>query len=402
MKTITKINLLLLPVLLLAAPLARGQFDFSTNNGVITLDDYTGPGGPVDVPGFVNIIAANAFNETAITTISIPAGVTSIGDDAFDNTFSLTEMDFTGNAPPAFAVNNVFAVVYDLPGTTGWDDFSSATGLPVATLALPYPVILAFEPDFGPQPGGFSFDISWALNEPVVVEAATSLADPTWKALATITPDGVLTFTDSQSADFPQRFYRVHSTGPVTFVGNSLSVPNGGNDSVPPFVILGEYSPDGPLASSPIVLPSGTIQDVQFYGQNYDFTLYALSYVSAGPNPDEQIFQVDAAQSFSGNPSYTGIQTIPVSGFTVNAGDLLAFAGIGPFYPQNPNDALNSDATYEDSTDPDSFTATPPGGPGTQFTLGINPDPLATYEYGPDVFQNQGRTYGIRVDVLSP
>jgi hypothetical protein len=31
--------------------------------------------------------------------------------------------------------------------------------------------------------------------------------------------------------------------------------------------------------------------------------------------------------------------------------------------------------------------------------VGLNPDPTANYEYGPDVFGNQGRTYAIGVDV---
>jgi hypothetical protein len=186
------------------------------------------------------------------------------------------------------------------------------------------------------------------------------------------------------------------------YVGNSLT-PGGASDSVPPFVILGEYSSAGPLATSSAsdTLPTGTVQDVKFYGGNYDFTLYALSLVASGPGASEQTFKVVASESFSGSPGSVGVQTLSVSGFSVSAGDLLAFAGIGPYYPQSPNDALNSDATYESSSMPNTFTATAPGGPGTQFTVGVNPDPSATYEYVPDVFGNQGRTYDIGVDVSS-
>jgi hypothetical protein len=185
----------------------------------------------------------------------------------------------------------------------------------------------------------------------------------------------------------------------TVYIGNSLTVPNGGPDGLPPLVILGEYSPAGPLASSTVTLPTGTVQDVKFYGQDYSFTLYALSLVTNGPNPNEQTFTVVASESFSGSASTLGIQTLPVSGFLVNAGDFLAFAGAGPYYPQNPNDATNSDAAYEDSSNPGSFIATPPGGPGSVFTVGLNPDPSANYEYIPDYFGNQGRNYGIGVDV---
>jgi hypothetical protein len=137
----------------------------------------------------------------------------------------------------------------------------------------------------------------------------------------------------------------------TVYVGNSLTVENGGSDGSPPFVILGEYSPAGPLAapSTSTTLPSGSVVDVKFYGNNYNFTLYALSYVSAGSKANEQKFKVVASQQFSGSPS-TGVQTLSVTGFSVNAGNLLAFAGTGPYYAQSANDATDSDATYENSS----------------------------------------------------
>lgn len=208
---------------------------------------------------------------------------------------------------------------------------------------------------------------------------------------------GQYQFTDLQATNSSQRFYRLLAQSGI-YIGNSLTVTNGGSDGAPPLVILGEYSSAGPLATSTTTLPTGTVEDVKFYGGNYNFTLYALSYVSAGSNPNEQKFKVVASESFSGSAP-TGIQTLPVTGFSVSAGNLLAFAGTGPFYSENPNDALNSDATYENSSNPGSFTATPPAGSGTIFTVGLYTDPSANYEYIPDSFGNQGRDYGIGVDV---
>jgi hypothetical protein len=186
----------------------------------------------------------------------------------------------------------------------------------------------------------------------------------------------------------------------TVYIGNDLSVTNGGSDGEPPFVILGEYNPAGPspTASAATTLPGGTVQDLKFYGDTYNFTLYALTFLTNGPNANEQTFRIVASQSFSGSAP-TGVQTLPVSGFSVGAGNLLAFAGTGPYYPQNANDALQSDATYEDSSNPDFFTATAPVGVGTIFTVGLNPDTNATYEFVPDYFGNQGRTYAIGVDV---
>ncbi|SPE61402.1 exported hypothetical protein [Verrucomicrobia bacterium] len=191
----------------------------------------------------------------------------------------------------------------------------------------------------------------------------------------------------------------VYYSNNTNYIGNSLAVTNGASDSTSPFVILGEYNPAGPSATSSARLPIGTIGNVRFYGQNYNFTLYVLSLVASGPNANEQTFRVVASQSFSGSAATLGVQILPVSGFTVSAGEVLAFAGTGPWYPQNTNDAPNSDATYEDSTQSGSFAATPPGGPGSQFTVGKHPDTQATYQYVSDVHGNQGRAYAIGVEV---
>ncbi|MGO9246284.1 MAG: hypothetical protein ACLPT4_02155 [Verrucomicrobiia bacterium] len=186
----------------------------------------------------------------------------------------------------------------------------------------------------------------------------------------------------------------------TVYIGNSLSVSNGTSDTSPPLVILGEYSPAGPLGSSSIILSNGTIQDVKFYGQNWNFKLCALSKLATGPGANEQTFQVVAGETLIGSASEPGTQTVAVSGFPVQAGDLLAFYGYGPYYPESSNDAVNSDATYEDSSDPGSFTASlPPVGPGTEFIVGVYPDTNANYEYIPNSFSNQGRTYAIGVDV---
>ena len=83
------------------------------------------------------------------------------------------------------------------------------------------------------------------------------------------------------------------------------------------------------------------------------------------------------------------------AGFSVGAGDYLGFAGIGPWYPQAPNNAVGSDATYASSTEPQtfptSFTAIPPA-TGQTFTVGAHGDASAAYEIVPNSFTNQGRS----------
>ena len=245
-----------------------------------------------------------------------------------------------------------------------------------------------------------SFDYFPRADVRVLLTTDASLPSTSWTVLGsgvTELSPGQYQFDDSQAINSPYRFYRL-LTQAGTYVGNTLTVTNSGSDGAPPLVVLGEYSPSGPLATSAINLPAGSVEDVKFYGNNYNFTLYALSYVSTGSNPNEQKFKVVASEHFSGSAS-TGIQTLPVSGFSVSAGLFLAFAGTGPYYSQNADDGLNSDAPYENSSNPGSDTATPPGGSGTIFTVGTYPDASANYEYIPNNFGNQGRNYAIGIDV---
>ena len=85
--------------------------------------------------------------------------------------------------------------------------------------------------------------------------------------------------------------------------------------------------------------------------------------------------------------------------FTVNAWEItLAFAGHRPLLPTAiPNDAVGSGSqSYESSSKPNTFTAIPPT-TGQTFTVGTHGDPNATYDIGPDLHGNQGRSYGIGV-----
>jgi hypothetical protein len=219
------------------------------------------------------------------------------------------------------------------------------------------------------------------------------------------TPDGTpFNFASGLGFPFGLAFAPPPARDQTVYVGNPALpfVDYAQPDGVPPLVIMGEYSADGPLSDTVQPLPRGDVQDVKFYGQDYDFTLYALHRVSTGPNADEQTFKVAAAEHFSGYNSAPGAITLAVSNFQVRHGDFLAFSGIGPWYPQQPNDALNTDATYEDAIQPDPVndndTATPPV-PDEVFTVGVNRDAAATYGYIADNFGNQGRIYAIGVDV---
>jgi BspA type Leucine rich repeat region (6 copies) len=72
----------------------------------------------------VTSIGTEAFERCGLTSITIPGSVTSIGDYAFEDS-QVTSAYFLGNAPPDdgtvfWGSADSAAVVYYLPGTTGW------------------------------------------------------------------------------------------------------------------------------------------------------------------------------------------------------------------------------------------------------------------------------------------
>jgi len=87
----------LLAALLALPAVVQAQFNYTTNNGTITITGYTGSGGAVTIPATINglpvtSIGYDAFYEHSyLTSVTMPDSVTNIGDWAFADT-SLTNV----------------------------------------------------------------------------------------------------------------------------------------------------------------------------------------------------------------------------------------------------------------------------------------------------------------------
>ncbi len=150
---------------------------------------------------------------TSLSRITIPDDVHSIWYGVFRDCTNLSSVYFQGNVPsgssfPFSDVGGSRPTVYYLPGTTGWG--RTFGGRPTALWVRPNPVILSGS--VGIQTNQLGFTISWATNNSVVVEASTTLTNPTWSPVATNTlSGGTAYFSDSQWTNYPTRFYRVRS-----------------------------------------------------------------------------------------------------------------------------------------------------------------------------------------------
>jgi len=191
---------------------------FSSVNGVLfnaaqtTLLQYPGGlTGSYAIPAGVTNVGGDAFqNCPGLTRVTMPGSVAAIASDAFTNCPNLTSIVFSGNAPTADAtvfLGDPNATVYYFPGTTGWS--SQFAGLPAR---LWNPVMQTGGAGLGVRSNQFQFKISGASNLSVVVETCTNLASPSWQAIQTNTLTGGSTsFSDPQWTNYPGRFYRLRS-----------------------------------------------------------------------------------------------------------------------------------------------------------------------------------------------
>lgn len=154
-------------------------------------------------------------NCVSLTNIVVPAGVNTIVNYVFYGA-GLRSIYFEGNAPgfnsggdnATYAFDGCPVTAYYLPGTTGWTNFLSTVGIPGQ---LWVPQIQTSDGSFGASTNQFGFNITGASNISVVVEACTNLGSA-WVPLQSFNlTNGTYYFSDPQWTNYPTRFYRLRS-----------------------------------------------------------------------------------------------------------------------------------------------------------------------------------------------
>jgi hypothetical protein len=191
---------------------------YSSMDGVVFNKSQTtlfqcpmGKAGSYTIPNSVTNIGLAAFFKCGkLTSVAIPNSTTRIGDYALENCTSLTGVYFLGNAPNVgldVFRNDQYAIVYYLPGTTGWGP--TFGGRPTV---LWNPQIKTSGATFGMRTNRFGFTITGTTNVPIMVVASTNLAGGTWVPLQNCTlTNGSVYFSDPEWTNYPGRFYRLRS-----------------------------------------------------------------------------------------------------------------------------------------------------------------------------------------------
>jgi BspA type Leucine rich repeat region (6 copies) len=109
LKTTCAARLLPLVLLLTLPAVVQAQFNYTTNNGAITINEYTGPGGAVTIPSTTNGLPVTSIGSsaflfcTSLTSVTIPNSVTSIGSQAFYGCTGLTNVTL-GNSVTSIGI----------------------------------------------------------------------------------------------------------------------------------------------------------------------------------------------------------------------------------------------------------------------------------------------------------
>ena len=165
-------------------------FTYTTNDLAITITGYTGAGGDVVIPATINgmpvtSIGDNAFvNNFSLTSVYIPSNVANIGNNAFANCNSLMAINvnaanasyssidgvvFNKNQTTIIQFPNGRGGSYVIPGSvTNIGNNAFYASLKLTSITIPNGVISI---------GSYSFDACWSLTSITIPNSVTSIGD---------------------------------------------------------------------------------------------------------------------------------------------------------------------------------------------------------------------------------
>ncbi len=233
-------------LLVMEATTARAQFLFSTNNGALTVEGYAGTDVSIIIPGTndcmaVTSIDEGAFGATGLASVTVPGTVTNIGESAFVECLSLTNVVLTNGLVSieqgAFIGCSALANI-TLPGSLNSLGDSAFLNCGLTCITVPGSVVSTGDSTFSgcqsltnaticdgvTEIGGAVFKNCTALTRVSLPEGVTNLGSEAFYLctnLASITIPGSVTNIGINA------FYDCTNLATVYFRGNAPGVGNG-------------------------------------------------------------------------------------------------------------------------------------------------------------------------------
>ena len=254
----------MLMLLALPAPL-QAQFNYTTNNGTITITGYTGSGGAVTIPSTTNglpVTAIGGYYEgglpphgvwrgafyecNSVTSVTIPSSVTNIDEDAFVFCFGILAITVDTNNPVYSSLagvlfNKNWTILIECPeGKGGWYTVpDSVTSIGDSAFYQCRSLTSVAIPNSVTSIGGWAFAVCTSLGSVTIPNSVTNL--------------GVCAFWDCTSLDSVAIGNGVTSIGEDAFSSctslASVAIGNG-------VTSIGESAFDGCESLTSVTIPS--------------------------------------------------------------------------------------------------------------------------------------------------
>jgi BspA type Leucine rich repeat region (6 copies) len=290
----------LLAVLLALPAAVQAQFTYITNNGVITITGYTG-GGTVNIPATINglpvtSIGGGGFQNSGLTSVTIPDSITNIGDYVFSGTH-LSNVTIPGNVTQIgfgafYDCYNLASVTLN-NGVTSIEDQAFLECDKLASVTIP---------DSVTSIGNGAFEWCSSLPSVTIGNGIISIGDHAF--------DGCWSLTAITVAANNPAYRSVNGvllnkdlTTLVTFpggLGGNYTIPDGVTDigrlaffncinlqnvTMPDSVTnIGDYAFDTCINLTSVIIPNGIIRigDYAFANDDYPFSISSLTNVTIG------------------------------------------------------------------------------------------------------------------------
>jgi hypothetical protein len=168
---------------------SRAQYNYTTNNGTVTITGYTGIAANVNIPDKINGvtvagIGSLAFSNSSVANVTIPSSVTNIGDEAFWECYSLTNITVAAGNANYVGLNGVLydqteTVLIQFPDTPGTTAYTiPATVKSIGDGAFSYSFLASVSiPNSVTNIGQNAFNGCWRLTNLIIPASVIGIGD---------------------------------------------------------------------------------------------------------------------------------------------------------------------------------------------------------------------------------